>query len=247
MSKDKIIDRIKKLLSLSKSSNEHEAAQAAALAADLMLSNEIEEAALCEPEDAPEDVGADTLDELGKQRTPWKGTLAHCLTQSAGCRSYTSRRTGQVTIQIVGQPSKVATVRYMYAYLVGEINRLADSAFREEHAECSRSGVPAPSARAWKNAFRLGAAGVIGNRVMAQRKETHAKAKASGAGTSLAVIETAEKAVEQYVRRTVGRLGSSPRPQFSSRSGYGAGAAAGQNVSLGGGRGLGAGAKQLGN
>lgn len=247
MTNDKIIDRIKKLLSLSRSTNQHEAALAAAQAADLMLAHEIEEASLCEAESAPEDVESGTLDECGKRRVPWKGTLANALTKSQGCRSYTDKAGGLATIKIVGQPSKVATIRYMYAYLVSEVNRLADCEYRDEHEECKASGVPAPSARSWKNAFRLGAASTIGRRLLDQRKETHAEARISGQGSALVVVAKAQEAVETYVRRNVPGLRTGRRASYSSRSGYGAGVAAGKGVVLGGGRGLGSGAKQLGS
>ena len=44
--KDKMVDRVRKLLSLANSANEHEAAAAAAQAADLMVQFEIEAAML---------------------------------------------------------------------------------------------------------------------------------------------------------------------------------------------------------
>jgi hypothetical protein len=246
MSTDKIIDRVKKLLSLSKSTNEHEAAAAAAQAADLMLKHEIKEAALCDAENEPEDPTQETLDSAGR-RVSWKSSLAHGITLSAGCQSYSDHRGGGCKTQIVGPPSKLATIRYMYQYLTGEIDRLANTAYGAEHKECSDSGVPAPSARSWKNAFRLGASATIRKRLLAQRKETHKAAAAAGQSQALVVVKTAEEAVAIYIKQTVGPLRSSSRAQHSSRSGYGAGADAGRGVSLGGGRGLGAGAKRLGS
>lgn len=245
MSHDKIIDRIRKLLALSKSTNEHEAAMAAGQAADLMLKHEIEEAALSDAGDEPEHVTDETLD-TGKQTVSWKSAVANGLCQSFGCRSYHHKRSGVSHTLIVGQPSKLATVRYMYAYLVAEIGRLADEAYGAEHRECAKSRVPAPSARAWKNAFRLGAAHVIYTRLVAQRKETHAAARLAGQGTALAVVKQGEVAVERYLKRKAPKLRAAPAPRYVSRDGFAAGKDAGADVSLGGGHGLSAGTKQLG-
>lgn len=244
MTDSKIIGRIRKLLSLSKSANEHEAASAAASAAKMMLEHEIEEASLC---DAPEAVEKSTLDETGKKRVPWKGILAHSLTVAHGCKAYTERSNGGATIKIVGQPSKVATIRYMYAYLVSEVNRLADLSFGDEHRECKASGVQPPSARSWKNAFRLGASSVIGKRLIDQRKRTHIAAQLGGQKNALVVVKSAEEAVQKYVRDNVKGIRSGTAARYSSRSGFASGKAAGKGVSLGGGRGLGSGAKRLGS
>jgi hypothetical protein len=242
----KIIDRIKKLLSLATSANQHEAAQAAALAADLMLKHEIEEAALAPAEAAPEAVEESVLDELGRQHVSWRGIIAAGLSKAHGCACYGTKEKGIAQTRVVGQPSKVATIRYMYAYLTSETDRLADVAYRDEVLECRKSDVPAPSARGWKNGFRVGCAAEISKRLTAQRKETHAAARIAGQSSALVVVADAERAVERHMRREHPRLRSSS-VRTSSRSGVSAGRAAGGNVSLGGGRALGRGAHQLGN
>jgi GNAT superfamily N-acetyltransferase len=252
MSEEKIIDRIRKLLSLSKSANEHEAAQAAARAAELMLKHEIEEAQLGD-EEVVEDVEEEQVDETG-QRVPWKAHLQNGLALSMGCQMYTHRRYAGAGVgkmvcvyMIVGQPSKVATIKYMYQYLSAEVARLADVAYRQEHLECRRSGVEAPSARSWKNAFRLGAASTIFKRLMEQRKETHVKAAAAGQGTALVVVEKAQEDVAVFVKKHHPRMRQAAAASYSSGSGYSAGAKAGRGVGLGGGARLGAGARRLGS
>lgn len=254
MSEEKIIDRIKKLLSLSKSDNENEAAQAAAQAAELILKHEIEEAKLADDSGdggVLEDVEQESIDTT-RQIVHWKGMLASGLARSMGCRMYYGNRYDsgkrQRTYMVVGQPSKVATIRYMYSYLCSDIERLVDFAYREEVLECRKSEVEAPSARSWKNAFRLGAATTIYNRLVEQRQETHkAAAKVEADCTALAVVKTAEEAVEVFVSSRVGKLRKGQGAQHSSGSGYGAGSRAGKNVGLGGGAALGAGTRQIGS
>ncbi len=245
---EKIIDRIKKLLSLSESTNENEAALAAARAAELMLKHEIKAAQLC-VEDA-EDVDTVRVDE-SKQIVHWKSNLMAGLARSLGCMFFLQkhRQAGKVTTRynVAGQPSKVDTISYMYSYLVEEINRLADFAYRRRLHRHHRIGMPVPSARGWKNAFRLGAAATISERLEAQRKETHKAAEDDGQGAALVVVKQAEKAVDLYVARKYPRMGKSAGATYSSGSGYGAGKEAGKSVGLGGtSNAISSGSKQLG-
>jgi hypothetical protein len=265
MSEQKIIDRIRKLLNLANSANEHEAALAAAQATDLMLKHEIEEAQLAD-EGAEElgEVDKESIDETGSI-VPWKGNIAAGLAQSMGCQMYYGRSKyvrGQKqkrTYVIIGQESKRATIKYMYNYLCAELIRLADIAFRQailkhraEEKEYRASGLsmgPPPSARSWKNAFRLGAASMIWTRLNAQRKETHRGAEAAGQTQALMVVAKNEEAVQVWIKANLGKLGKGRAGSFSSGSGYGAGREAGKTVGLGGsGKALGRGtAKQLGS
>ena len=63
---EKIIERIKKLLELSKSSNEHEAAIAASRAAELMMDHQISEAEIHSSSVRAEPVVEEMIDKEGK-------------------------------------------------------------------------------------------------------------------------------------------------------------------------------------
>ena len=242
-----MVDRVRKLLALANSANEHEAAAAAAQAADLMVKFEIEAAMLdtgCEPVvEGPEN---EILDRGSRNRVPWKITIAGGIANSVGGQVYTHGG----TVHVIAQPGKMATISYLYAYLVSEVDRLANVAYGREVDECEASYVSRPSARSWKNAFRLGAAGVIRSRLSKQRAETKqaAKNKALAAGngsrsstalaTTTAALETmakGETAVREFIRKNVGPLGRASGATHSSSSGYGAGRQAGQSMGLGGG------------
>jgi len=254
--KEKILDKIKKLLKLANSDNEHEAAAAAARATKLMLEYEIEEAMLADDDSGlKEAVEEQALDETGN-RVPWKLTLVSGLTRAFDCDclyswniQWVKGKKKRVTVyKIIGQPSKLATVRYMYQYLVGEINRLADKAYGEEARERQASGIEAPPARGWKNGFRYGAATMIHQRLAEQRSETRREAQDAGKTQALVRINESALAVQSFKQQKYPRLGSAPAAVVSSRSGFSAGRAAGKSVSLGGGGPrLGAGAKRLKN
>lgn len=267
MSDEKIIDKIRKLMKLATSANEHEAALAAAHATELMLKHEIDQAKLAESDDGAEELGEvdeESIDETGSI-VPWKGNLAGGLAESQGCYFYYSATPyvrGQKqrrTYMIIGQESKRQTIKYMYQYLCAELIRLADEAFRKailkhraEAKEYAASGLemgPPPSARAWKNAFRLGAASMIWKRLNEQREETHKEAEESGQSAALVVVAKNAEAVQVWKKENVKKLSKGRGGVFSSGSGFAIGREAGKTVGLGGGeRALGQGsAKQLGS
>jgi hypothetical protein len=83
-----IVDKVKKLLALSKSSNPNEAAAAAARAAELMFEHKIEAADLEITGGAKRPVEAVTEATLsnGDWREFWKGQLAEAVARSMSCR-----------------------------------------------------------------------------------------------------------------------------------------------------------------
>jgi len=248
--KEKILDRIKKLLARAQSNNEHEAALAASMAAELMTEHQIAQAELDPDVSDVEPITEEAIDSDGK-RVQWKLNLVGGLAVSLGCKHFFTAGTHghQARYYAVGPDSALATLRYMYRYLVGEVERLADQAYREECTECALSGVDRPSARAWKGSFRVACSLTIRARLTEQRAKTMHKAKLAGKSQALMVLDQQSEAITTFMRRkhphmyTVGSSAGS-----RSRSGWQAGSAAGQSVHLGGGGpALGAGAKRLKN
>lgn len=167
MNHDKVIDKIKKLLALSTSSNEHEAALAAANAAALMQQHQISTAVLeasGKNERTNEPVGEFTAGDKLDKVVVWKGELALALAESLGCSMFWQFRSELVVVdgnavpnkdgtaktvrvvfaQIVGHEAEAQTVDYLYRYLTNEINRLADAAYDPEkdpvYQACERLG-----------------------------------------------------------------------------------------------------------
>jgi hypothetical protein len=155
--KTKIVERIQRLLALATSSNVNEAAAAAAKAQELMARYDIEQAAL-DVESGDDDVAVSTevLLEMGARVEGWKGILAAALGDANSAKVYTSKTFNsagktQNTFQIIGTKDQANTIRYMFAYLVNEVERLAKGA----------DG----SGRSYLASFRLGAASVIATRL----------------------------------------------------------------------------------
>jgi hypothetical protein len=262
--KEKILDRVRKLLALSESSNEHEAAQAAARAAELMIEHEISEASIAAEapgEQRTQPIYDTAIDHDGKV-IEWKRAIVAGLAESMGCQYY-HRSSGwrwhnykhnykrvrvQATYQIIGTKSAIATIRYMYPLLTAEVTRLADLAYADEVAECLSSYVQPPSARGWKGAFRTGCAHRIATRLREQREQQITTARSDESkGGAIMVIDRQAAALDSFMAEKDYKFQSATSSAgSSSSSGYGAGQEAGAGVNLGGNAQLGKGTGQIG-
>lgn len=127
----KIIERVQKLLALSKSNNKHESIAAAGAAnklidqyrlsvADLEVQGEV-----IEP--IEEDLGY--IYETGKL-TPWKHLLMHRLISHYGlaCFNNATYLTGRLVsrFKVIGRKSDITVAKYMFVWLTTECQRLAN-------------------------------------------------------------------------------------------------------------------------
>lgn len=164
MTHDEALEKVRKLLRLAKSDNPNEAATAAAHAQAIMDRHGIEQAALDMATNAPDEPIRDfaqmpegSLTDVGVTR--WHTTLALYVAKHNLCGVYVSGSRGRKTLEIYGRASDVETVRYMYAWLRTEIQRLVDSHGRG-------MGV------VWRRNFGLGAAETLNERLKEQREKT---------------------------------------------------------------------------
>jgi hypothetical protein len=248
-----IIDRIRKLLELSRSTNEHEAANAAARAAELMRKYEIDQAVLAATapgETPPEEIITDGIGGKEGKSTSWRVLIGQGVAAATGCKQWSAGG----RMEAMGTRSAVGTWNYLCQYLTREVDRLADAGWNAYPTTIDRiSGV-----RRWKNAFRVGAAQVIRTRLIEQARSQAASKKAdvnaaaaavinpatglpASATQALAIIDHDAARVaaeyeamakrERFVTRKIG--------QVSSAGGYAAGREAGGTVNLGAGSGRG--------
>lgn len=195
---ERIVDRIKKLLRLAQSDNVNEAANAAGQAQRLMEQHRIDQALLdvSDADGGPvedEDVRVDGEPMTRSGRLPqWKVQLGVCVANANACRCYLDTRWNddrevyEKSLCIVGRPSDVATVRYLFTYLAHEIERL-----------CKRDGQG--RGRTYANSFRIGAVHTIRKRLVLAKAEVRkeAKKKLRGDSTALAKIDKALAKIDQ--------------------------------------------------
>jgi hypothetical protein len=256
---EKIIDRVRKLLALAEGAgSEHEAASAAARATALIAEYQLTEAELrvADATLPPEPIEKSARLEpevplTGRKRVAWRETIALAVAKDLGVRmhwTYTrdwsngGRKCSDV--RGFGRESSIQTWRYTCQYLWRAIDELAEAE--------GTSG--SQSVRAYRNAFRVGCAQRISERIWLAAKERAAAPMAAhtndepdgdasgGAGDgqavdrskALAIVERDREEVDaEYKKYSKGFNTVSPVGQVSSRSGYDAGRDAGDRVKLG--------------
>ena len=121
---NKIEKKIKKLLGLAGSSNEHEAAAAAARAHKLALEHGL---SLCQIEDDSEsesDVISEAFYESGRMAS-WKGKLAYAVAGVFNCSLFIQRHIGShSSLNLVGTQHDIASAKVTIEYLFEVVERL---------------------------------------------------------------------------------------------------------------------------
>lgn len=213
----KLLAKIRKLVRLSKSSNIHEAQAAGARAVELMLRYQVEEKDLADDaapvgwvwlvkprRDAPASGAAD-----------WLHIMARGVAQGFGCEAMLStldetRPHPRRGIVVAGAPPAVAATRYLYQALVREINRLVDTAWDTWRLHGINPGIRLMmsipgvkprelNARAWKRAFRIGAADALSERLLRARAEKLAEVDNAQHGHALLRLDRERGQLEQWM------------------------------------------------
>ena len=176
-----IIDKIRKLIALSKSPNEHEAASAAAKAQALLLEHNIAAATLTEGKSPP---GFATDDQYVTWGENWKGYVCSAIALLYLCRyigtPYVVPNSARQIHQhsFVGLPHNAIVAREIARYVVEAIERVAAL-----HCET----IAKHALEAYSESFKLAAAGRIGARVRALINEAKAGAIKRADGSNLPV------------------------------------------------------------
>lgn len=126
-----IIEKVQKLLALSKSSNANEAASAAALANKLIDLYRLSEADITSTDDSSDPLIEDDgfIYETGRI-IPWKSNLVVHLAKHYGCAVYNSivypngRKSSR--FKLVGRTTDISIAKYMFSWLSMECQRLSE-------------------------------------------------------------------------------------------------------------------------
>lgn len=158
---DGVIAKVQKLLRLSASNNPNEAALAAAKAQELIDRYQLTQAMLAIEsgearrglDDEPIMNFADAPLDSPRQLDRWRVTLAMILARRNACKIWSRGP----HLMIVGRPSDAETVRYLYGWLSGEVERLTETR-------------GAGKGRTWRNNFRLGVIDAIARKLKEQER-----------------------------------------------------------------------------
>lgn len=191
MNRQEALKKAAKLLSLANSDNAHEAALAAARAQEILAAHDLTEAMLSldggeqEPEEDIVDFGTKGAPLYEGSSSTWKDRLALGLCSANGCKLYSAA--GRGGTHLVGRPSDADRVRYLFAFLVREIDRLTE----RDGKGCGK---------VWRNNFRLGAAETVIKSVRESLGIAADRAREAVVGDSTALVRV-EQAIEKVQKK----------------------------------------------
>lgn len=164
MNKSPVIEKIRKLLSLANSSNEHEAALAAAHAQRLLAEHNLD---MADIDAAHKPDKADRIElESAKTLPKWIRSLSAGVCSAFDCQALHHPATGKLTFIGVGADAHVAA--YTFSYLDQVIRKLC-SQFMKTNVTPS---LAKRNRELMRQSYYLGAVSTIVNRLSDQKKQT---------------------------------------------------------------------------
>jgi len=223
---DKIADRVRKLLALAQSDNEHEAAAAAARASKLIAEHNLSEAQIAA--DKGEAFQPVTTDYIlrSKRLANWKVRLAGGVARACDCRVLIAAGYG---IKIIGTAGDIATARVMIEYLCEAMDRFVKHE-RDNSIDYLEAKVWGDGNR-YVRSFRLGMSERLFARLVEDSRNARKTVEAS-ASTSTALVLRDKRAEVARVTAQNSGGGSYSTSGASDRSGFGAGYVAGGQIGL---------------
>lgn len=213
-------DRIRKLLALSQSPNEHEAAAAAAKAHALLAEHNLTMAEVGTEEDTPDtDIGHMTHD--SRHSSPWVRQLWFAVAKTYFCDYFYYTHRHRTHHTIIGNATNTQLACAMGDYLQNTVMRLANTECR------GQSG-------SFKTGFKKGAVSRLNARLKEMREAQTQEVKDVKNSSNLpALYEQNDQVLAAYVKSTFGKLGKAvSRERNTSSAGYHAGRAAADNIGL---------------
>lgn len=209
-----IIEKIQKLRRLATSSNVNEAAAAAAAADRLIQEHGLEEAQLeADGQTAGEmaSLEAEPVASWTGLTPAWQLSLGSLLAHHYDCACFRERnvygKSRKVeSLRIVGRPSDVATMRYMFAWLTLEIERLA-------HGSRAAAGASPAETVAIRNSFRHGAV----HGVIYAMRESKRAARATATSAAIVLVDSRLAASEAALKHAEPGLVSAAKVGGASR------------------------------
>jgi hypothetical protein len=192
-----LINKLIKVLALTSSPNEGEAAAASAMLEKLLIQHNLEIADL-EKKGASAPAITEGAHDLGKAAFRWKLNLADAIASHYYCYSATDHATKKVAF--IGRPDNVEALRMLYGWLIDQIGRIASSERRNHETDMGERIDPLR----WQVGFGLGAVERLTDRLAelkTAREQTMARDE-NGDVIALAIHHLAE--VSDYLERTQG-------------------------------------------
>lgn len=198
-SREELITKLRARLALSRSSNPHEAANAAAAAERLIQAHRLSEAEVAKAR-AGESEDSNLSLRLSVSPTghevEWLTHLAHFLAGQYNCAAVSTYDHATEYVEVVGSDADLETVRFMYTWISLEILRLAEEAATAPRK--SRHLKHKPRSDAWRLDFCVGA--VLGIQ-SAMKKASRAARKEAGPAAARGLVLIQQQANQALAQR----------------------------------------------
>ena len=192
MTRERIIERVRKLLALSNSSNEHEAALAAAHAQRLLAEHNL---AMSELDVAEEGAGEVEL-QVARTVPKWLSSLFATVANAFDCFPIVTTTTNHSLLRFIGVGEDPAVAACTLQYLMQELRRLASLYQRSFEA---KNGQQLPTDRKRiRHSYLLGAVHGVRQALAAQKAQTPT--------TSTALVPVKDALINQYREQNFGQL-----------------------------------------
>ena len=235
MEKTKLIDKIQKLIGLSKSPNENEAASAAEKIQELLTEHNLSmsevktQAMQNEAEPIKEEFGLDS-----KTIPIWKALLMQGICEANYVSCMRSRYGSKQVFTLIGREGSIIACRHLYAYLEECVERECRQNMAIEKDKPENYDV---RWRSWADSFRKGMAGRIYTRLKEKRKSLETEDSLHepiGSALVRQKIGLVQTNANSAFMRNAGIRTKSTSSYYSNSSGHGAGKEAGNRTALGG-------------
>lgn len=195
--RDKLHDRIRKILALTRSPNEQEAALAAAKLQSLLTEHNLSMADLESRGQASPGVREQSHD-LGKAAFKWKLDLAEGIAEFYYCAPIVNRTTKQVAF--VGRPDNVEALQMLYAWVIDQIKRIATEE-RRKHIDSTGEHI---DPLRWQVSFGVGAVERLVERMVEMKDRQAAEMSRDEYGGITALALSHNKEVSDYLEERFG-------------------------------------------
>jgi hypothetical protein len=230
---ERMIERVRKLLALSRSSNPHEASAAAEKARELVEKYKLAQADL----EMREEGAAIESHDYSQNVVGWQRDLGFVLARSFFCRAIHTPRGkdtgGRSWLHLVGKPEDIETVLALFGFLRVELKRLSKIAYTTYRRNFIKfgglgTGPKLVQATEWKRDFHNGAVFVIDGRLHAMtRKFT------CDSSIARAIVRVSDDAINRKIEETFKGLRPTTMGEpITSLSGWTEGNKAGSSIKL---------------
>ena len=137
---ENVITKVKKLLALTKSPNEHEAALAAARVSELLLKYKLDMSHIEGTEDQDDGIIEERIDVtngMNSRSHKWMTILAINVAKICFCKTITI--TGTKTIAFIGKKTDVSIAKELYFYINSQIIRITNDEWDLTDKACIKS------------------------------------------------------------------------------------------------------------